>query len=98
MKENINKNIKKGEIIIYKSLKGPEIQVKLDKNTVWLNAHLIADLFDVHRPAIVKHINNIYKSGELNKKTTCSKMEQLAADNKIRKINLYNLDMIISVG
>ncbi|MDH7554940.1 MAG: RhuM family protein [Spirochaetota bacterium] len=90
--------IKKGEIVIYKSPKGPEIQVKLDKDTVWLNAHLIARLFDVNRPAIVKHINNIYKTGELDESSTCSILEQVAADGKIRKMNLYNLDMIISVG
>lgn len=89
---------KKGEIVIYKSPTGPEIQVKLEKDTVWLDAHLIAQLFDVNRPAIVKHINNIYKTGELDKKSTCSILEQVATDGKIRKMNLYNLDMIISVG
>jgi len=89
---------KKGEIVIYKSPTGPEIQLKLEKDTVWLDAHLIAQLFDVNRPAIVKHINNIYKTGELDKESTCSILEQVAADGKIRKMNLYNLDMIISVG
>ena len=95
MKKN---NTKKGEIVIYKSPSGPEIQVKLEKNTVWLDAHLIAKIFDVNRPAIVKHINNIYKTGELGKKSTCSILEQVAADGKIRRMNLYNLDSIISVG
>jgi len=95
MKKN---NTKKGEIVIYKSPGGPEIQVKLEKDTVWLDAHSIAKNFDVNRPAIVKHINNIYKTGELDKKSTCSILEQVAADGKIRKMNLYNLDMIISVG
>lgn len=81
-------NIQKGEIAIYKSPQGPEIKVKLEKDTVWLDAHLIARLFGVNSPAIVKHINNIYKTGELNKKSTCSKIEQVAADGKIRKKNL----------
>ncbi|MBM4066974.1 MAG: type II toxin-antitoxin system death-on-curing family toxin [Planctomycetes bacterium] len=93
-----NKEFKKGEIVIYKSPKGPEIQVKLEKDTVWLDAHLIAQLFVVIRPAIVKHINNIYKTEELDRESTCSILEQVAADGKIRKMNLYNLDMIISVG
>lgn len=88
----------KGEIIIYKSKDGPKLEVHLEKDTVWLDAHLIAKLFGVNRPAIVKHINNIYKTSELDKKSTCSKKEQVAADGKIRKMNLYNLDMIISVG
>ena len=94
----VKEKFNKGEIIIYKSRTGPEIQVKLQKDNVWLDAHLIARLFEVNRPAIVKHINNIYKTSELDKKSTCSVLEQVAADKKIRKMNLYNLDMIISVG
>ena len=90
--------VKKGDIVIYKSPQGPEIEVRLKEDTVWLDAHLIAKLFNVNRPAVVKHINNIYKTGELDKQTTCSISEQVAADGKIRKMNLYNLDMIISIG
>jgi death-on-curing family protein len=90
--------IQKGEVIIYTSKEGPKLEVRLEKDTVWLDAHLIAKLFGVNRPAIVKHINNIYKTSELDKKSTCSILEQVAADGKIRKMNLYNLDMIISVG
>ena len=100
MKKNIAKKDerKKGDIIIYKAPKGPEIEVKMEKDTVWLDAHLIARLFGVNRPAIVKHTNNIYKTKELDKKSTCSILEQVAADGKVRKMNYYNLDMIISVG
>jgi hypothetical protein len=47
---------------------------------------------------VVKHIQNIYKSGELDENTTCSILEQVASNGKIRKMNFYNLDMIISVG
>ena len=93
-----NRKVKTGDVIIYKSPDGPEIQVKLEKDSVWMDAHLIARLFNVNRPAIVKHINNIYKTGELEKKSTCSILEQVAADGKVRKMNFYNLDMIISVG
>ena len=91
--------INKGEIIIYQS-KGGEVSldVKLDKETIWLDARQMARIFNVNRPAIVKHINNIYKTRELDKNLTCSILEQVAADGKIRKINLYNLDMAISVG
>ncbi len=88
----------KGEIQVYKSNQGTEIQVKLDEDSVWLDAHLIADLFCVKRPAIVKHVQNIYKSKELIEITTCSILEQVAADGKKRKMKLYNLDMILSVG
>ncbi len=81
-----NKNLKKGEIKIYKtSKKDIDLRVRLENETIWLDAHQIAKVFDVNRPAIIKHINNIYKTNELNKKSTCSILEQVAADGKIRK-------------
>ena len=89
----------KNQIEIFKSKDGQtQIEVKFDKATIWLDALLIASLFDVQRPAIVKHINNIYKSNELSKESTCSILVQVAADGKKRKMNLFNLDVIISVG
>jgi prophage maintenance system killer protein len=89
----------KGKIIIYQtSKKEVSFEVRLENDTVWLDAHQIAGIFGVNRPAIVKHINNIYKTRELDQKATCSILEQVAADGKIRKMNIYNLDMIISVG
>ncbi|OQX79629.1 MAG: DNA-binding protein [Bacteroidetes bacterium 4484_276] len=75
-----------------------EVAVSVDKNTIWLSTEDIAILFDVQRPAIVKHIGNIYKTCELEKASTCSILEQVAKDGKKRKVNYYNLDMIISVG
>lgn len=86
------------KIEIYKTTTGTEINVKLDGDTIWLDAHTIAELFGVNRPAIVKHVGNIYKSSELDKELTCSILEQVAADGKKRKMNFYNLDMILSVG
>lgn len=97
--KNTSENINKGEVIIYQtSKKEVELKVRFEEETVWLDAHQIALLFGVNRPAIVKHINNIYSSRELDRGPTCSILEQVAADGKIRKMNLYNLDMIISVG
>lgn len=81
--------MQKGEIQIFKTEHGTELQVKLDKETVWLDAHVMASLFNVNRPAIVKHINNIYLSKELEKKATCSILEQVAADGKKSEMNLY---------
>lgn len=78
------------EIEIFKSADNKvEVSVQMDKDTVWLDAHQIAQLFGVNRPAIVKHIGNIYNSNELDKKTTCSILEQVAADGRKRKMNLY---------
>lgn len=65
------------------------LEVRLEKDTVWLGAHKIAAVFGVERPAVVKHINNIYKTGELGKHSTCSILEQAAGDGKIRKMNIF---------
>jgi hypothetical protein len=69
-------NISKGEIVIYQTAKKEiELKVRLEKETVWSDAHQMAQVFDVNRPAVVKHINNVYKTGELDKKSTCSILE-----------------------
>ena len=67
-----------------------ELKVSIDKDTVWLNANDISSIFDVNRPAVVKHIGNIYKTDELDKNSSCSILEQVASDGKKRKINFYN--------
>ena len=90
--------IKKGEIVIYKSKEGPKLDVRLEKETVWLTQKQIAMLFDTQRPAITKHLNNIFRSGELDKNSVSSILEHTAADGKVYKTQFYNLDAIISVG
>ena len=85
------------EIVIYEDGNNL-IEISIENETLWLNAEEIATIFDVKRPAIVKHIGNIYKTNELNKDLTCSILEQVAKDGKKRKINLYNLDVIIATG
>ncbi len=91
----------RGEIIIYKDRSGPELKVTIQNDSVWLTQLQIGDLFDVTSAAITKHIQNIYKQGELSRNRTTSKMEvvQIEGGREIkRKIDYYNLDMIISVG
>ncbi|AEI35229.1 virulence protein RhuM/Fic/DOC family protein [Francisella salina] len=85
------------DIVIYED-GNVKLELSIEDKTIWLNADDIASIFGVNRPAIVKHIANIYKSDELDKNSTCSILEQVAKDGKNRKINYYNLDMIISVG
>jgi prophage antirepressor-like protein len=75
-----------------------ELSVSVEGHTIWLNAEDIASIFSVKRPAVVKHIGNIYKDEELELNATCSILEQVAKDGKIRQMNFYNLDMIISIG
>jgi len=75
------------------------LEVRLDKDTVWLTQQQIADLFGVRQPAISKHIANIYKSGELDENSTYSILEYMGNDGKqIYTAKAYNLDMILSVG
>jgi len=75
-----------------------ELKVSVDNESVWLRSEDIASLFSVKRPAIVKHIGNIYKTDELEEISTCSILEQVTKDGKKRKVKYYNLDTIISVG
>jgi prophage maintenance system killer protein len=89
----------KGEIIIYRAEDGrATLEVSLKGDTVWLDAHQMADLFQRDRTVIVRHIGNIYKTGELVPDATCAKIAQVAKDGKTRVMDFYNLDMIISVG
>jgi hypothetical protein len=93
-----NKKTKQDAVVIYEPKKGVAVTVQVGKDTVWLDSRQMADIFGTQRPAIVKHVNNIYKTKELSERATCSILEQVAKDGKMRKVNLYNLDMIISVG
>lgn len=90
----------KGEIIIYQTPDGQtEIDVTMEKETVWLTQQQIAELFGTKRPAITKHLSNIYKCGELEEKSTCSILEHVGNDGKQKYITkYYNLDVILSVG
>jgi death-on-curing family protein len=92
MKEKESKN---GEIIIYKSSKGPEIEVKFEKETIWLTQEQVSRLFGVERSVITKHFKNIFDSGELSPKSNVQKMH-IANSDKL--VNFYNLDCVISVG
>ncbi|WP_366934072.1 RhuM family protein [Sulfuricurvum sp.] len=91
------KQMQSADVVIYNTGE-IELKIPLNDNDIWLSANDIASIFGVNRPAIVKHIGNIYKTDELSKNTTCSILEQLAPDGKLRNMNFYNLDMIISVG
>jgi len=92
---------KKGEILIYQTKEGPNLEVRLEENTVWLTLNQIASLFEVQKAAVSKHIKNIFNSNELDPSSTVSKMEtvQLEGDRWVKRtLTYYNLDMIISVG
>ena len=95
----MNNKATKSNMVIFRSKdKKIHIRVKFDRQTVWLTQAQIASLFGTERPAITKHLNNIFKSSELNKNSVCSKMEHTALDGKRYQTQFYNLDAIISVG
>ena len=77
------------------------LDVKLENETVWLSQSQMALLFDTDRTSILRHINNVYKIGELERESTCAKIAQVRKEGKrhvTREIPYYNLDMIISVS
>jgi len=92
----------KNEIILYQTGELAEhIEVRLDEDTVWLNQAQLVTLFNQTKQNISLHINNCYKEGELDKKSTVKEYLTVQTEGlrKVkRKIEYYNLDVIISVG
>lgn len=92
----------KNKIEIYKTAdNNTEINVHFDEDTVWLNRQQMSHLFKRDIKTIGKHINNIFKEGELNQKATVANFATVQKEgerNVERSIEHYNLDVIISVG
>ncbi len=89
------------QIMIYERKDGAHFEVRLEGETVWMNQMQIGNLFVVKKAAISKHIKNIYHEGELEKKSTVSKMETVQREGGRvvkRDVEYYNLDMIIAIG
>lgn len=91
--------MEQGEIILYQPDEAIRLEVRMENETVWLTQEQIANLFGTKRPAITKHLNNIYNSGELDVDSTCSILEHMGNDGKQKyTTKYYNLDAILSVG
>ena len=90
------------QIEIYQSEDGQtQIQVRLEKDTLWLSQAQMAELFGKDSDTIGLHLRNIYQSGELEKSTTTEESSVVRREGSrqvSRKINFYNLDDVISVG
>ena len=87
------------QIVVYQPNETVRLDVRLENDTVWLTQEQIAHLFGTQRPAITKHLSNIYKSGELEREGTCSILEHMGHDGKqTYRTMFYNLDAILSVG
>ena len=90
----------RGKIVIYQTKDGKtSIDVKLENETVWLTQAQMTDLFQKDRTVIGRHINNVYREGELERDITCAKFAHMGSDNDQQyETAVYNLDVIISVG
>ncbi|MFV0480520.1 MAG: virulence RhuM family protein [Campylobacteraceae bacterium] len=78
--------------------KNTNIQVVLEDETIWATQNSMAEIFGVQRPAITKHLKNIFDSMELDENSVSSILEHTALDGKKYNTKYYNLDTIISVG
>ncbi len=88
----------KDEIVLYQPNDQFQLEVQLKDDTVWLTQPQIAALFGVQRPAVTKHLRNIFQEGELDPNSVSSILEHTAADGKVYSTQFYNLDAILSVG
>ena len=90
---------KENEIVLYQPNEMVKLEVRVLEDSVWLTQQQIADLFGTKRPAITKHLKNIYSSGELDESSTCSILELMGNDGRqMYSTKFYNLDVILSVG
>lgn len=93
------------EIIIYQTPDNQaQVEVRLEQNTIWLTQQQMAEMFGTQRPAITKHLKNIFSSGKLEEKVVSSILEHttphgaMKGKTQTRNVKYYNLDAIISVG
>lgn len=85
--------------IIYQTKKGAlELKQNSQLDMVWATQAHIAEIFEVERSVITKHIRNILKDGELDAHSVCAKMAHTAEDGKTYQVQFYNLDIILAVG
>jgi len=95
----------KNEIVIYQSKElAQHIEVRINEETVWLNKEQISSLFGRDRSVISRHINNIFKEGEIQREEICALFAHttqhgaIKGKTQVKNIEYYNLDVIISVG
>ncbi len=87
------------EVVIYQMEDGKtNLEVQLDEETVWLNLNQIVALFGRDKSVVSRHINNIFREEELDRKAVVANFATTAADGKTYQVNYFNLDVIISVG
>ncbi|HFC76848.1 MAG TPA: cell filamentation protein Fic [Candidatus Moranbacteria bacterium] len=94
-----NKLQKFNNFVIFQTEKGKvSIDVLFQNDTLWLTQKLMAELFEIDRSVITKHLKNIFKTNELNELSVCAKFAHTATDGKKYKTNYYNLKAVLAVG
>ena len=94
-----NMQSKHGEIVFYQEKDGENsFEVRFFEESVWLSLNQMVELFERDKSVISRHLNNIFKSGELKRDAVVAKNATTAADGKTYQVDYYNLDAIISVG
>ena len=95
----INTNIPT-ELVLFTSRDGEvSVSARLDRETVWLTQDQMAQVFEVQRPAVTRHLRNIFKTKELETSSTCSILEHMGqGGTRAYTTKYYNLDAIIAVG
>lgn len=87
------------EFLIFTAQAGEDsIEVRIERETVWLSQKMLAELFGVDRTVITKHLKNVFDDKELDEDSVCANFAHTAADGKTYATRFYNLDAIISVG
>jgi len=87
------------DIVFYKKDNGEtNIELLINGETLWVSQKTMAEIFDIDRTVITKHLKNIFNDGELDKNQVCAKFAHTANDGKTYNTEFYNLDAIISVG
>ncbi|NCC61081.1 MAG: cell filamentation protein Fic [Verrucomicrobiae bacterium] len=88
-----------GEILLYQTPSGDvQVECLLQDETIWLNLNRMAELFDVDKSGISRHLKNIFETGELERDSVVAIFATTASDGKTYQVEYYNLDAIISVG
>src|SRR3569623_599724 len=88
-----------GEVALFEAPDGQiRLDVRLEQGTVWLTQAQMSELFGRERSVITKHINNVFKEGELDRDSVCANFAHTAEDGKTYSVQHFNLDVVISVG
>lgn len=95
----VEKQPERGGIVLYQSPEGQvRLDVRLERDTVWLSLDQMAALFERDKSVISRHLRNVFASGELERQSVVAENATAAADGKTYQVDYFNLDAIISVG